>query len=283
MFNNLKSRLILISFLIFSLAIGFYSYRDKLSWKNELPVMASCPNGYTSVSDFCVAQYEMRKTKNDKPQSIKNGKIWHSITRTDAIKACKGLGPQYNLINNSQWQMIAWEIEENPFNWSSGIVGDGCLHNGKFSGLNCNYKTNDFYFFNKPYIPFAQKLASNEKIYDFSNNYSEFVSNPGSLVDFGSDTWAEIVSDQTHPAKLRLDPEGKEGTAKFHFGPKNTYLFNDKFKGTMGKLQIKNSGRTIIRGGTFLNEKKMGVFSTQILPFPDYNSGETSFRCVYQP
>lgn len=89
------------------------------------------PNGLT-VSAFQVAQYISTKTKEGRVGFDVTSMPWANINYFDAIKASKEAG--YNLITETQWLAIAWNLSQQDCNWTGGKVGDGDLYQGIRNG-----------------------------------------------------------------------------------------------------------------------------------------------------
>ena len=101
------------------------------------------------VPAFSVMKYEAKRDTSaggvGTAVSKEDGKPWQSVRREDAIERCKLLNSEvsnggidndvnedgtYALISNSEWMSLARNIENVPANWTSGIVGTGCLFRG---------------------------------------------------------------------------------------------------------------------------------------------------------
>ena len=112
------------------------------------PGFIACPDGFAFVpgrlelgsSPFCIARYEMRiegDDNGDQPfdaadlaESRGTGIPWVNLDKAQARIACDALGFSYQLITNLQWQAIARSIENEPSNWSGGVVGSGLVPRG---------------------------------------------------------------------------------------------------------------------------------------------------------
>ena len=101
------------------------------------------------VPAFCVMKYEAKRDTSaggvGTAVSKEDGKPWQGVQQEDAIERCKLLNSEasdggidndvnedgtYALISNPEWISLARNIENVPANWTSGIVGTGCLFRG---------------------------------------------------------------------------------------------------------------------------------------------------------
>ena len=73
--------------------------------------------------------------------STANGSPIVHISHTQAKAACEAIGAR--LINNAEWMTIARDVEQVAQNWSSGIVGTGCLFRGNVGANTCGYNGAD--------------------------------------------------------------------------------------------------------------------------------------------
>lgn len=165
---------------------------------------------------FCVAKYEMsyhwlRQTdntldwnsysyKDNWDQWIIVSEQWNSpiaeITQLEAINECKWMWEWYHLITNNEWVTIARNIENQPINWSSGIVWVNYIYNGISNDIlmwcDWNWENNlptanifwtitwDINCVNQRNKLF---LSNGEEIWDFSGNLWEHV-NKANTIDW---------------------------------------------------------------------------------------------------
>lgn len=277
---------------------------------SAINVPLTCPDNFIKVpanedyevEEFCVAKYEMKIAGNlsgfpgdaatDDAVSQVAGKPWRNITRDDAISACQRLGPEYNLISNSQWQVIARNIELTPSNWSSGLIGSGFLNSGhadaspaetcdaaeEYVETDCSNSGLEADYIEKR----TNTLSNGEEIWDLGGNIREWVRDDITGVeDYGI---AGFVA--TLPA---INPNSSDfGDSKFAFGPSGDYsaLAAPK-RGGLGFYYLKFVGNVIERGGYYNDDVSgiihAGIFRTDL----DYSTSTAAsfigFRCVYEP
>ena len=94
-------------------------------------------NSTFGTGDFYVMQYEAKDNGAGIPISQSAGLPWvyiaQSIDTPNASSTCALLGAGFHLITNNEWQTIAWNLENNPVNWSGGVVGSGYMSLGNVS------------------------------------------------------------------------------------------------------------------------------------------------------
>ena len=106
-------------------------------------------NTKLGVPAFHVMKYEAKMDTSavgtGMAVSKEDGEPWGGVNRRDAVKKCKLINSEiseddikkdvnkdgtYALISNPQWMSLARNIENVAENWTSGIVGTGCLFRG---------------------------------------------------------------------------------------------------------------------------------------------------------
>lgn len=315
---------------IFTILVSSSCEEPKIA-KDDLvkpqPTQLKCPANFVYVSgnnalqtdDFCVMEYEARVDGSnslvfDATQIPKT-----SIAYTNAFDICKNhsddsFAGSFALISNAEWMTLAREIEDNPKNWSSGIVGNGMLAKGHSDGIPYDYaQTNEFavvtnitnladYYdqtgnsSSQPYRPDAgfdmevfnggssiygweqrrvHYLDSGEVIWDLSGNAAEYVD------------WSSSDEDYTFgPTDADVDKE--EVTDLFgsmlaeDLSPVGNY---DSSHG-MGKwvMRDNDSRGVVLRGGHAREGSVAGIYSLATTLDQTNPGVETvSFRCVYRP
>lgn len=187
---------------------------------NASYTVLECPDNYIKVpgntelnqEDFCVMKYEARAWKDidgdavidssevdsqgcsDASCSVKNyltsdhypvsyadNLPWRGIDVLNAKSECKSLGEGYDLLSNNEFITIAWNIEQNSANWSSGILGNGCLNRGNV-GVDdaCSYSGTEIKTGTIRDNKSKHVLSNGEEIFDLSGNVKEYV-------DFGKE------------------------------------------------------------------------------------------------
>ncbi|MCM0607150.1 MAG: hypothetical protein KA715_13755 [Xanthomonadaceae bacterium] len=123
-------------------------------------------------------QFEAKNDGSGNPFSQDVTIPWNSITAVAAKAKCQSLGAAYDLISNPEWMVIARNVEKVSINWSSGVVGSGCLMSGNcLNGNACSYSTgtSDFGPVAGRNSKASLTLSSGSLIWDFSGNQWEFV------------------------------------------------------------------------------------------------------------
>jgi len=280
------------------------------------------------LSDFCVMKYEAKlhdgtsivldgnfsnSINYNSPRSAiavssPDGQPWVYIKRTeasealDAERACSNItgtglvsaavDDDFALINNSQWQAIARNIEANPNNWVNGKLNAGNTQSNLFE-LCDGYIENatvDCTIPN-PLAPHDQKrtheLTNGEVIWDMGGNVYEWViDDVGTGLDIEptpnlSNTW---LLDFTAATCGGLNDEECFGTEnRLMFGPANSALSSAEgignFSGGFGSYL-----GAIYRGPDLGRPAAdAGIFYTQLYVDETEDFNSTSFRCVWAP
>lgn len=287
-----------IFFLLFTSSTA-YSATWKSLYKAANPpavttVITACPTGYVGVPAllpysprfFCVSKYEMKKDADgNTPLAIPAGNLWVSVTRDNARSACQGLGVNYDLISNEQWQAIVRDIAGVASNWSSGLVGNGALNNGHTdnapnSQLNAVADDNDACNGTgqtcSATVWDAQrrthKLSNGNVIWDLGGNLGEWVTNDNT-VKYASDSF---VSQMTAGDRKQIAYGAATNTicatpAVSPYCGMGKGLFSGGDTGSMS------------RGGTYSIGTNSGIFTADTRDQPANYWTDTGFRCVYVP
>lgn len=282
----------------------------------------SCPDEYLYVSGnstfettkFCVMKYEAKEDGiTHLPVSRPDQLPWFDITITDAHVACQSLGDGYDLISNKEWMTIAYEIEQNPLNWTSGTVGVELLYSGNNDkpwdagrvGILDVQDTSDpydqtGYDENSPTPVIAGDpngkeqrrtlyLASGETIWDFSGNVWEWVNwNYGDATLGGIDnTQKAYDSDDAGPVTdwrnlnlLDSNVSSSDDMYEQLFKPANTSWSYTKGIGQYLAGMSRFGGYAMRGGSYYAGWTVNGIYSLAV----DLGSAQVShsegFRCV---
>ena len=127
------------------------------------------PSGFV-VPAFKVAQHAATNSENDDGSTDLALKPWTNISFHAAEEACKSMG--YNMITETQWLAIAYNLSQQDCNWTGGKVGEGDLFQGIRNGG--GDKPSD-------YVPSNiserrwMMLSNGEKVCDFNGNVFQWV------------------------------------------------------------------------------------------------------------
>jgi hypothetical protein len=108
---------------------------------------------YTSVADFENKIVYL-------PESRSSGTPWVRITKSDAVTACRALetqhfgtmpdtstGSGFQIVSNTEWQVMARNVESVASNWSGNAVGSGKINSGhNDSAISATEVTNSWCF-----------------------------------------------------------------------------------------------------------------------------------------
>ena len=259
--------------------------------------------GYTANS-FCVMKYEAKNDGSGGAISQAASTPWVNINRNNSITKCQGMGTDYDLITNDEWQSLARNIELVGSNWKNGTVGDaGGLNTGHSDNAPSNTLaansddnnachatgqtcTSDTWHSQKR----THTLSNGEVVWDISGNVREWgKSNKNDTIDYGSNRHISQITNTLHPNLGSIN--GDERTAKGHFGPSGNYTNLNNPTSSHGglgyaHLNYSNMQDGIARGGSwnnaFVTYGGVGIFSVNLnSPISSSGSG-IGFRCVYR-
>jgi DNA-directed RNA polymerase subunit H (RpoH/RPB5) len=257
-----------------------------------------CPTGFIPVianstlgtTDFCVMKFEA-KNVGTIATSQAASPPWVTINQANAAAKCAALGSKYDLISNTEWMAIAYNVESVGVNWSGGSVGQGQLFRGHTDNNPAN--TLDVTNINNPYIgtgdvatlPAGKEqkrtftLTNGEEIWDFSGNLWEWVDwtlAPGLTSGPITCTGTNQLNAVNCAALAAIDYMPGNPTSV----PMNTY---DSLYG-IGQL-IGGTGGGTMRGGNYTyGASGSGIYAVSFNVAPTTSgSGGIGFRCVYRP
>lgn len=224
---------------------GFYETTSPSDGNTGLEQTIPCRSGFVKLENVCVMQYEASYTTE---LESSNANYKTNITITEAENLCKAMGLNYHLMSNFLWNKIAYQIYNNPANYTS------CLSRGNI-GLNtaCSKDTSlqDNQVFH----------MDNGIIYDFSGGLEEFVSLDNSLEKsfnsscyHGWSSFDSICDDDITNLSIPWEEE-------------------------FGKAMI-SSGKVIVRGGSKSIGTNSGIFSFRTIS-NTFTSPNIGFRCYY--
>lgn len=232
--------------------------------------------------------HHTNNTTGYRPVSVPEGKPWRRIQGSltgggdtvSARAACLGLGTGYDLISNEEWMSIARNIEKNPINWSSGIIGNGFIprghsdNNPAFScdGLHSNVDTDCSTTGNTPNQKRTLVVGEGVEIWDFAGNVWEWVywsADPDQQLGPTSCTGGPIqLKDANCVALMDDDFMPLDPTHDSTFG--------------MGRFYGGVGGHAI-RGGFYDFGDVAGIYALNLQSGPTTTNNTRGFRCVFRP
>lgn len=251
---------------------------------------AQCPSGYIfvpalsplTVSDFCVAKFEMKNDGFGTPASVRTGTPWALITRDAARSKCQALGGNYDLISNDQWQTIARNIAGVAVNWSSGVVGTGQINGGHSdnapanslapgaddtttacsgTGQTCSSTVWDVQ-------RRIHTLSNTNVIWDFAGNVAEWVTLDVTAAYGGLTAASMLIAGDVSQSRFGPVSNCDNPSAPPYCG--------------MGAAIINGNGGVAVRGGAFsVTGYYTGVFAANLSPGPTFAQNDVGFRCVF--
>ena len=249
------------------------------------------------VAPFCVAKYEMKCesdasglgcSQDDTPLSQAQNKPWTKVTRDDAANACAKLSSDEltgKLISNSQWMIIARDIESQPENWNSGIVGVGMLAVGHSDDISSYDKALAASSDDNPYAGtknsenqgprkgWEQKrthvLSSGDVIWDLGGNVLEWVSDEKLSIGYN-----DLVPGTS------LDSSKLSDEDRLLLGSVNPSLNRKNGVGVISLDQDDEVG--ILRGGGWEFGLHAGIYGANIGNISNKVNEYHGFRCILE-
>ena len=274
----------------------------------------NCPDGYVTVpsdsatgvdNDFCIMKFEAKNDGFGNPTSVAETPPWTNISQPDAKNACLSLNDlngeinKYDLVSNPEWMATARNVEQVASNWTSGIVGTGCMFKGNVgelfpcngvntghNGLDPDYAFNPFSDVRGDKGTASLDLSTGEEIWDLSGNVTEWVDwtlggenvsdvsvgdKPFDLNDGGPlDNYIEINNLNSFSALVTQN-------AIFPDDP------NLDSSNGIGKIYVGNRDTAPRRGGRWNHKENAGIYGI-LWNHPGISTlPSTGFRCVYRP
>ncbi len=261
--------------------------------------LLTCPENFVAVpanpdlgvvSEFCVAQFEM-KNVDGVATSQAESLPWAMINQTDAKTACTSLGANYDLISIAEWMTIASDIEKSAANWSGGMVGNGMMNRGHSDNTPSNalevtntanpYSDTGNLSDEPSRLGWEQKrthtLSNNKLIWDFAGNVWEWTDwSDGPTLTYGPTScgaaWVEI------PTVSCGELSGAE------YMPANpAAIASANYNSVYGVGQFYGgSGGSARRGGSWVNGAQAGVFALSLNDLDGAKYVNVGFRCVFR-
>lgn len=269
------------------------------SMTTVVDVILACPSNYIKVpgvapiNDFCVMKYEASNNGSNQPISSAVAVPWNAVSMDSARSYCLGVNEpgfqssRFDLISNEEWVIIAQDIEDQPTNWTNGVVGSpNALNRGWSLATNTSFSTNKTV--NCVYNTGADacagtgdhnykrthNLSNGEVIWDFAGNLSEWV-------DFNlNDSILTLGPTNVSPAGY-MEPaiSGSTGSlTNLDIGQMNSY---NAMMGT-GKI-IGGPVGALTRGGFYNEDLNAGIFNMNMqASSTTIGDAKNGFRCVYR-
>lgn len=217
------------------------------------------------TGDFYVMQYEAKNVSGT-PTSQPALTPWVSISQTNAIAECQSIDA--DLITNAQWQTIAYNIQQQPTNWSGGSVGSGAVNRGNSNSSAAMDGTNPLSGTNKR----THTLSTGADIWDMAGNVWNW--NKDTIVGTdkpvgGGSSWVEWTAVLDYGS---LDTEDVK--------PFNTTWNSSQGIGRYYQGNADGTTYAFLRGGSWYSGTAAGVEALRLDLPPSYTSSSFGFRCA---
>lgn len=213
------------------------------------------PNGLV-VPSFQVGKYHAKKSADNTIIIAADSKPWHSINYHDARKTCTDAG--LNLITETQYLAIAYQITQQDANWTGGKVGEGEVYRGLHQWT-LSEAQDGHYESSESIERRWHVLANGERVYDFSGNIFSWVFN-------------DLHGDDDGVINTRFKDDDPTLTTA-------PYPRNEKGMGWLPDGGRDWSGGALMRGGYWDSYHHAGVFCVNG-DWPHYYRGYVGFRCT---
>ena len=257
----------------------------------------SVKSGYDDLDSFYVMKYEAKLGSDGKtPESRPDGEPITGVSWKQAKDYCESIDNRHSLMNNSQWQSLAWLIESDSRNWNSERNQINC---GVVRGKPQEAKANDLDDCGASggrcdtdwdVERRAHYLPDGQIIWDLCGNVAEIMEDP-----FPEDLQDKRFSGYAHSLT---------GDLKALFGPKRFYssssssssgnyyesaIYGSNSNYDLGYINIDKNKDMIVRGAPSVVGSS-GIFSADVIS-DQAGSGfsysvtnyPVGFRCVLIP
>ena len=170
---------------------------------------------------------------------------WCYMSYCQARQAC--IAARWQLITETQWLAIAYDVARHPANWTGGAPGAGRLEQGLRQGFTDG--------------PISATPNGRIRLPEIAHANSEkrwkTLSNGKRLCDFGGNAWSWIFDD------VQGTPDGRATVMDAYSISLTTATFGPRYRG-MGIRPIDRQvwdGRALIRGGAYHSGKDAGAFA----------------------
>ena len=231
----------------------------------------TCPTNWVdSRHGFCVMQYEANSGTTIGTIDT-GGAPRGSITQAGAIAACSALGAGYHLITNTEWTLLARDIEKIGTNWSTGTPGLGTLKMGN-NGNSVEYISYALGAIDSAASEATARLCLDSgctsRLYHFSGNAYEWT-NDTCATGIGTGKWCN--SDW-----IEWTVAAVAGYEKQMAGPANAL----PAVGLGRYYGCSVNGNAFLRGGSWDDKANAGIFFLLLNSAPGGSGPDIGFRCA---
>jgi formylglycine-generating enzyme required for sulfatase activity len=270
------------------------------------------------------------------PESRSSGTPWVAISRDNAIDACRAQQMQYfgsmpdtitgtgfQLMSNTQWQVVARNAEAQSVNWSNNAVGNGVLNRGHSdNAISVTEELNSWCFgcsvFRGPMLAVSNSVSDSNYYFATGNTATKAWNAQGTSIETSSEqkrthtlSNGAVIWDMSgnvwqwvNDVRSALGIPAADDTAGMSTNAWYSYLngATNRFSATgnliFGNLgssglqfsESKNSGQlfggsagAVRRGGNWYNTSNSGLFAAALDTEPTGTYDHIGFRCVFLP
>lgn len=207
------------------------------------------------VPSFQVFKYLASRGEDGKPQGTMDGKPWVRISYHDTRKVCAEAGLQ--LITESQWLALAYQVAADPRNWTCGKVGEGKLFQGLRKGT------------------VREAQAGTYEPQDADERRCFYLPNDEVVLDVAGNAYQWVFDD------VQGDDRGLVARPFVADSPSRVIPFpgEEKGQGWTPAAGRDWSGNALIRGGCWVSDSFAGVFNLGSV-WPVGGVDLVGFRCT---
>ena len=259
-------------------------------------------NSVLGTNDFCVMKYEAKNVSGIATSQI-TLTPWVDITWQNAKLECESLGAGYHLITDNEWLTIAKNVEQQPSNWNSSIVGTGFMYSGHNDGG--PFKSLAASTDNDPYNGTENVAGSNQRrtlnlsngevIWDLAGNVWEWVNDSmpnASRYHGGDQQWMSYNGDDGTGKVASLVPNlmlpsngwnAYQGMGRYYDGYSLAGTYNNINESPDFCTGYCSFTAVFLRGGNWYDGAYAGAFALILNDGPSHSGSYDGFRCSYEP
>jgi formylglycine-generating enzyme required for sulfatase activity/Tfp pilus assembly protein PilE len=235
-------------------------------------------NSTFGTSDFYVMQYAASQSGTLPVSTGTTGAYpWVNISQTTSSSTCALLGSGFHLFTNNEYQTIAWNLENNPVNWSGGTVGSGYMSRGNSDSGAAQDGSSPY---GTGYTDFThlrtQQLSTGATIWDMAGNVWEWTN--------------DTITGANQPSTVTPGFAWRQFTAITTWGTMTQQTAgpaNNTWNSSQNIGQIYSDGTAsnstvygFLRGGLWFVGSYAGVETLVLSNAPGNTSSYVGFRCA---
>jgi formylglycine-generating enzyme required for sulfatase activity len=226
-------------------------------------------------------------------------------------------GSGFQLISNTQWQVVARNAEAQAVNWSNNAVGNGVLNRGHSDnandgnastnswataapgGLSNSWSDANYYFATGQSSGTAWNMIGASPAAGTEQKRTHTLSNGVVVWDFAGNVWGWVSDNRSALGIPAADDTAGMTTGAWtsylngaanRFSATGNLIFGNLGSGGIQFSEAKNAGQlyggsagAVLRGGYWYYTSNDGLFTAGLYSAPSNTDDYIGFRCVFQP